>query len=51
MASVQETRMGSPGLPFTKFVLLETIVVMSVSKRSWGRYAFIQAPDFLPGRA
>jgi hypothetical protein len=42
---------GSPGVPFTKFELFETMVVMSPWNRSWVRYAFIHAPERLPGRA
>src|SRR2546421_2684729 len=51
VASSHEINTGSPGLPLTKFALLETIVVIWPLMRSWLRYAFIHAPERLPGRA
>ena len=36
-ASSQLTSTGSPGAPFTKFELFETMVGTSPSKRSWSR--------------
>src|SRR2546422_8503510 len=51
VASSHEISKGSPGFPFTKFALLETIVVISPLTRSWLRYAFIHAPERLPARA
>ena len=50
-ASSHDTRIGSPGLPFTKLALFETIGSTTPLNRSWVRYSFIQAPDCLPGRA
>ena len=50
-ASSQLISTGCPGFPLTKFALFDTIVVTTPSNFDWLRYAFIQAPDRLPGRA